>query len=100
MASASLNVPGARGKGKEKRKVSVAETIQCNVTAATRVSGTMFSQDEAKKKKKKCLSQEWPVMSLGRSLPGLKGIKPAFVTLLASVLIALRHESFWHDVSL
>lgn len=74
MASASLNVPGARGKDKEKRK---AETTQCEVNATTRMSRTMLSQD---KENEKWLGQEWPVTSLGRSLPRLKGIKPAFVT--------------------
>lgn len=40
------------------------------------------------------LGREWEMTSLGRLLPGLKGIKLAFVIFLASVPTALKYKSF------
>lgn len=36
--------------------------------------------------------------SLRRLLPSLRGIKPVFVILLASVPVTLKYKSFWHDI--
>lgn len=41
---------------------------------------------------------EWEMTSLGRLLPGLQGIKLAFVTLLASVPRALKYKGFWQGI--
>lgn len=44
------------------------------------------------------LGREWEMTSLGRLLPSLQGIRPAFVILLASVPTALKSKGFWQDI--
>lgn len=51
--------------------------------------GTMISQDGAWR-----MAGEWEMTSLGRFLPSLQKIKLAFVILLASVPIPLKHKGF------
>lgn len=89
MTVISIKVAGNRGKSKEKWRES-SWNYQCQVNAVTMIPRTMISQDETGR----VAREGWAVTSLGRPVPGRKGIKLAFVILLASVRIALRDENF------